>query len=120
MIIDTVNILTTYGLKQSWIDGILDLPPLKKTLEERGTAAKDIVFEEHEISVTLFGVFTTKANIASMVSGIETLIKAKQVHDISFPAHGYTCKGVFNNGVQTDVHMASNLIELKIKITVTE
>lgn len=120
MIVDTVNILTTYGLKQSWIDGILDLPPLKKTLEERGTTPKDIVFEEHDITVTLFGVFTTKANIASMVSGLETLIKAKQVHDISFPAHVYTCKGVFNNGIQTEVYMAANLIELKIKITVTE
>lgn len=120
MIIDTINILTTYSLKQSWIDGILDLPPLKKTLEERGTAAKDIVFEEYDITVTLFGVFTTKANIASMVSGLETIIKAKQVHDISFPAHGFTCKGVFKNGIQTEVYMASNFIELKIKITVTE
>ena len=120
MIVDTVNILTTYGLHQSWIDGILDLPPLKKTLEEQGTAPEDIVFEEHEIIVTLFGQFTTKANIATMVSGLETIIKAKQVHDISFPAHGYTCKGVFRNGIQTDVYMAANLIELKIKITVTE
>jgi len=120
MIIDTVNILTTYGLYQSWVDDILSLPPRKKILTDQGTAAKDIVFEENEITVFLFGQYETDADIAEMMEGLKTIFTAKQVHDISFQGHGFTCKGVFNNGIQTQIYRHDKLIELTIKITVTE
>ena len=120
MIIDTINILSTYGLNQSSLEGILDLPGRKKLLTDQGTAAKDIVFEEYDIEVKLFGQFTTKEDIASMISGLNSLVRTKQVHDISFPNHGFTCKGVFNNGIQTQAYPMHNIIELTIKITVTE
>jgi len=118
MIIDTVNILTTYDLKQSSLEGILDLPARKKILSDQLNTAKDIVFEENEITVKLFGTYSSKADIALMIEGLNSLVRTKQVHDLSFPTHGYTCKGVFNNGIQTQIY--SLTIELTMKITVTE
>lgn len=119
MIIDTINILEDYELKQSKLEGFLDLPARKRILADQLNTAKDIVFEEYDITVTMFGQYGYKADLATIMSWIKSLVIAKQVHDISFPSHGYSCKGVFNNGIQTNVY-PNNIIEIIMKITVTE
>lgn len=120
MIIDNVNILTTLGLEQSWVEGILNLPARKETISLRTNEAKDIVFQEYDVTVYLFGFFASDEEIGTMISDLKDIIQAKQVHDISFPNHGFTCKGVFNDGINVQAYHIAKAVEITMKITVTE
>lgn len=117
MTIDGTNI-TTYGLLLNTIKNHLNKPARKKTLDEPGFDAKDIVFKSQYLNVELVGVFETPAALLAGVEALKTKIKLKIEHDFTIARHGLTFKGVVADGMKVDT-TKNILAKIYFKVTIT-
>lgn len=117
MTIDGINI-SSFGLRVEDMTGEVSLPARKRVLAEPGTMAKDIVFQENEIKITMFGRYASLIALRTGVEGLKDLIKLNLVHTFIRASHGLNLSGVIKNGVKVEV--LNKVATVTFTITVTE
>jgi hypothetical protein len=119
MTIDGVNILTTYNLKLSTVNGHISMPSRKKLFNYPTYREADIRFEEKTFEVVLFGFYSSSTQLKSMVQGLQNILDAKVVHDVVIPRHLISKKCVFKNGLSITAEANYTVATVKMLITET-
>ena len=117
MTIDGTNI-SAYGLQLFVLKDYYNLPARKKILGVPAYEVKDIVMEDKQATVTLFGMFTSLANLRTNVEAFLTEIKSDLKHNYILTGHGESFTGVVAKGIKTEINGTS--ITLQFTITITE
>ena len=117
MTIDGVNIWT-WKLKLSDVDGLLNQPARKKTLDEDGTEAKDIKHVNNKILVTLVGEYESVADLRTYTSGFKAAVQPGE-KTFAFLNYSTSLTGIVVNGAAIDTSYDSLTVKVTFEITVT-
>lgn len=117
MVINDTDI-ATYGMKVLSADGYLDHPKRKRILAEPQFLAKDLKFEEFDVTFGILCKQATVAAAATAISNLKNLLQTKVVHRFRDFGRGLDFKGVVKEGLKVDAH--GNHLIITMKITVTE
>ena len=119
MTIDGTNIKTSYGLIVTNINGYVDKPKLKDILPERVfTSTDDIKHEELQITIELYGEYTTQALLATKLNNFRTLIESDLAHAFAEAKRGLYFNGVCKNGVDVTVFKKTAVVKFKASVIV--
>ena len=118
MILNGTNLLTTYGLKLSYLDSNISYPARKKLLtryEDYKTEAR--YYEGKKLTVTLIKKCTTKAQIMTIRDFFYNAVITTAQHLVTIPEHSIDeFTAVTREGAA--VNITGNLIQVKITFTV--
>ena len=104
MIINDINILTSYGFKLQTISGHLSLPERKKVLQEQAYGANDIKKEQQRITVKLLGSYASKSLLATAVSNLKALLTQTGTLYVTISEHNLDpFLAVVRDGVQVEL-----------------
>lgn len=117
MVINDTDI-AGFGMKVLGADGYLDHPKRKRILAEPKFLAKDLKFEEFEVTFRLMCKQATVSGAATAIGNLKTLLQTKAVHRFRDFGRGIDFKGVVKEGLKVDAH--GNHLVITLKITATE
>lgn len=117
MTIDGTNI-SAYGLQLFALKDYYNLPARKKVLAVQEYEANDIVLEDKQATITLFGSFADLPTLRTNVEAFLAKIKSAVKHDYILIGHNESFTGVVAKGIKTEIN--GNSIILQFTITITE
>ncbi len=115
MTIDGTDI-STYGLKLLKLEDYYNQPARKRILSIPAFGANDLKYESRQAVVKLLGKYDSDNDLATAVSGLETLLKGAVKHTVIIPGHNLSFTGVVTGGFKAAVKRKTVLIELKFTI----
>lgn len=118
--VDGVNILSTYGLRLSNIEGWMDQPPFKKVLEEHDWPEAIRVLGEWDMRLTFIGNYADEITLGSNITGFEAKIASATVlqWSISMGTSSILKDCVIKDGITVNIY-ANHFAEVIFILTVT-
>ena len=117
MLIDTTNI-SALGFKLMKLEKQLTLPRRKQVLAKPQHSSANLVYEEFDVKVTLFGRFGSTMALAAAVNNLKSLLKATTRHTFTIESRGLSFTGIVKNGFEAIPY--DNKVLINMNITVTE
>ena len=117
MILDSTDLLNTYGWRLSSATGFLDQPARKKILKVQGYQTKDLKYEGRKVTVTLHQKFASLAAIATGVGNIRTLMESVAIHTVEITEHNLEA---FSAVAREGAKVTINKTVATVTITLTE
>jgi hypothetical protein len=108
--------ISTFGLKLLRLENYYDLPARKKLLDEQKFLANDIKYEVRKPKVTMFGSYTSQAEMAAQIALFIEWLKLTLVQEVAITEHGLTFNATFADGMQTTVYRKKIKVELTMTI----
>lgn len=108
--------ISTYGLKLLKLEDYYNQPARKRNLSIPAFGVNDLKYESRQAVVKLLGKYDSYNELATSVSGFETLLKGAMKHAVIIPGHNLSFTGVAATGYKVAVKRKTVLIELKFII----
>lgn len=119
MTIDGTDI-STFGLKIEKLNNYFSVPARKKTTTIPGFQAKDIVMQQREIFLQLFGKYESLALLKSNTDNFKTLLNSLFIHVIIYPERNVNFNFTITEGVKIDPDIMNKSVVITFNANIVE